>query len=138
MKLPLPVDRLADCVWLPRVIAKARLLLAGELPPEYEVRFAHPTGVDGEFMRWFDLKKEEVLTAAAGSDESVARWFLGRSPDAREKVTAWNDIAVNLGRPGFPLADRLPIGKSTTYAHLDTSAIDTVFDMIALDEKDPY
>lgn len=132
MNLPSPYDTLAGCVWLPRILAKARLMLARELPADYEPRFCHPTGVDGEFQRAFGLTKEEILAAAAGTDEEAAVWFSGRF--SSEEIERWNHTARNLGRPGFPLEERLPIGKATTYAHLDTSEIDNVFDMIVLDE----
>jgi hypothetical protein len=72
MKLPPPTETLAGAVWLPRILAKARLLQRGVLPPDYEARFCHPNGVDGQFLSHFDLSREEVLSAAKLSDEEVA------------------------------------------------------------------
>jgi hypothetical protein len=62
--IPLPRDRLAGCVWLPRILAKARMLKTGNLPPEYEARFCHPTGVDGLFLPHFALTQEEIFRQA--------------------------------------------------------------------------
>jgi hypothetical protein len=56
MKLPSPMEKLAGCVWLPRIIAKARLLKRGELAPDYVPRFCHPTGIDGQFISFFMLE----------------------------------------------------------------------------------
>lgn len=41
MNLPSPYQTLANCAWLPRIIAKARLLNAASLPDEYAARFCH-------------------------------------------------------------------------------------------------
>lgn len=134
MKLPSPYDALAGCVWLPRILAKARLLATGGLPAEYEARFGHPTGVDGQFMGWFGLTREEIVAAASDPDEAAAGWFTGRF--TAEQINGWNHIARNLGRPGFPMEERLPIAKATSYVHLDTTGIDNVFDVLVLDEKE--
>jgi len=134
MKLPSPYLTLAGCLWLPRILAKARLLAAGELSADYEARFGHPTGVDGQFLGWFGLAKEEILGVAGLDDEQVADWFAGRFGE--ERIAEWNQLARNLGRPGFPMEERLPIAKATSYAHLDTTGIDNVFDVLVLDERE--
>jgi hypothetical protein len=134
MKLPRPIDRLADCVWLPRIIEKARLLQAAALPEEYAARFCHVSGVDGQFMAFFDLKREELLTVSRRSDEEVAEWFLS-SADRKSRIPEWNRIGVNLGRPGFPMAERLPVALSTTYKHLAEQKLETVFQMLEADER---
>ncbi|MFD0894618.1 DUF5069 domain-containing protein [Luteolibacter ambystomatis] len=134
MKLPSPYDCLAGCLWLPRILAKARRLAAGTLPDDYAARFGHPTGVDGQFLGWFGLTKEEIVAAATGSDDEAAVWFNGRF--SKEEIDGWNHTARNLGRPGFPMEERLPIAKATSYAHLDTTGIDNVFDVLVLDESE--
>lgn len=135
MTLPSPRERLANCVWLPRIVAKARLLQRGELPPDYAARFCHPGGVDGQFMAYFELGRDELVAAAVLSDEAVGQWFLTRPAGGAHRIAAWNEIALNLGRPGYPLADRLPVAKTTTYRHLDTSQLNTVFEVLEADEK---
>ena len=134
MKLPSPHDELGGCLWLPRIIAKARLLREGVLPEEYSTRFCAPTGVDGHFITFFSLTREEVLDAAVLGDDEILPWFMGLPIVTPASIHEWNHIAVNLGRPGFPMDDRLPIAKTTTYSHLDAANVETVFEMIALDE----
>lgn len=133
MKLPTPRDRLADCLWLPRLVAKARLLARGELPAEYVARFCHPGGVDGHFLAHFELTRDDIVTAAANPDAEIARWFSAQ-PNAAARIAAWNRLAPNLGRPGFPMAERLPVALATTYCHLDASKITTVFEALEADE----
>ena len=48
----------------------------------------------------------------------------------------WQDVAVNLGRPGFPLADRMELGKATTYRDVDTRGLTTVFEVLEADERE--
>ena len=136
IKLPAPRDTLADCMWLPRLIAKARHLRAGTLPAEYALRFCHPTGVDAQFLAFFQIKPELIMAAAARSEQDVAAWFTWLSTVNPVRIAAWNELAVNLGRPGFPLADRLPVAKLTTYQHIDSTGLDTVFELIEADERE--
>ncbi len=135
MNLPRPTDRLAGCVWLPRILAKARLLQRGALPPDYATRFCHPNGVDGQFLAQFGLSREEILSAASRSDEEVAAWFLGRAASSTQHIEAWNRIAVNLGRPGYPLAERFTVALATTYQQVAARGPTTVFEMLEADEE---
>jgi hypothetical protein len=123
-------------MWLPRIIAKARLIESGGLPPEYADRFCHPTGVDAQFLRFFGLHKEDVLRSSRGTDEQVAAWFEALTVLHPSLVSQWNDLAQNLGRPGFPMAERLPIALATTYQHLQASKFSSVFEVIEADEAD--
>ena len=133
--LPRPKDRLADCVWLPRIVAKARLLAAGQLPAAYEQRFGAANGVDGHFLAFFRLTRGDIESAARLSDSGVALWFTSLPSVTREGVERWNHVAVNLGRPGYPMAERLPVALSTTYAHLAGRNIESVFDALEADES---
>ncbi|HEY3756506.1 MAG TPA: DUF5069 domain-containing protein [Opitutaceae bacterium] len=132
--LPAPRDRWAECVWLPRIVGKARLFRAGTLPPEFAARFGVPNGVDSVFLQHFDLTREEIISAAAGTDEEVATWFLGRPGGTKDRIREWNHIAANLGKPGYSLETRLPIGLATTYAHVAHLKPDNVFTMLEADE----
>ena len=134
MKLPKPTERLADCVWLPRIVAKARLLAKSALPEEYESRFCHPSGVDGEFLRFFKLTKEEVVLHFEKSNQEIADWFLS-DEKRKTSIQEWNHIALNLGRDGFPMSERLPIALSTTYKHLAARNPKTVFEALEADEE---
>jgi hypothetical protein len=134
MKLPRPAERLAGCVWLPRILSKARRAQAGTLPPDYAANFCHPKGVDGLFLVHFELSRAEVLMAAAQPDASAAEWFLSRT--SPERIEQWNQMAVNLGRPGYPFADRLPMGLATTYKHVAGCGLSTIFEVLEADEAD--
>jgi len=135
MNLPTPKARLANCVWLPRILAKARLLQRGELPPGYAERFCHPTGVDRLFLNHFHLQREDIVAAAGRTDEEVAAWFTARPAGRAESIAHWNDTALNLGRPGYPLAERLPIAKTTVYKNVDSTGMTTVFELLEADDR---
>ena len=93
MKLPAPQDTLANCVWLPRLLAKARQLKDGSLPPDYAARFCHPTGVDAQFLAFFQLTPEAVQAAAARL-ESVSVPSSRSRPAFRSLVTRAGDIGT--------------------------------------------
>ncbi|HEV2694333.1 MAG TPA: DUF5069 domain-containing protein [Verrucomicrobiae bacterium] len=133
MPLPPPRAQLANCIWLPRILAKARGIEAGTLPPDYAARFCHPGGVDGAFLNHFNFRREDIVTAAALPDWQIEAWLLARTTPAR--IAEWNHVAVNLGRSGFPLADRLPIALATSYKHIDPQGKTTVFEVLEADEK---
>ena len=122
-------------MWLPRIIAKARLIQSGALPSEYEVRFCHPTGVNAQFLSFFGLKKEDALSASRGNDDEVGSWFGELTAQRPSIISEWNFLAENLGRPGFPMAERLPVALSTVYKHLDPSKITSVFEALEADES---
>lgn len=131
--LPRPVGRLAGCVWLPRLIFKARQFSAGALPPEFAARFCHSTGVDGQFLAFFGLTREEILTVCRRDDTAVAEWFLS-SGERSARIADWNHVAVNLGRAGFPMAERLPVALEVAYPHVAHRNLQTVFEVLEADD----
>ncbi len=135
MRLPPPRAQLAGCMWLARILEKARLMEAQTLPAEYAERFCHPTGVDSQFLRFFNLDKDALLKASQLEDSDFAQWFLRYPGVTPGKIEEWNHLATNLGRTGFPMAERLPVALSTTYSHLDPSGITSVFEAIEQDER---
>lgn len=137
MSLPPPRACLDGVIWLPRLLAKARLLAAGALPPDYAARFCHPGGVDGQFLAHFGLTREVIEAGARLGDGAVVAWFRGLPSVTAESVAAWNDKAVNLGHPGYPLAERLPVARTTVYAHVDRPEFTCVFDFLEADEGLP-
>ena len=134
MNLPSPRAQLAGCIWLARIVAKARLVRTGGLPPEYASRFCHASGVDGQFIRFFSLTKEDLLAVGERSDPEVAAWFTALPMATTPRIQEWNRIAVNLGRVGFPMAERLPVALATTYQHLKGRTFETVFEVLEADE----
>ena len=134
MKIPKPREELAGCIWLPRILAKARGLQTGTLPPDYAARFCHTGGVDGAFLAHFGFTREDILEAAALPDVEIGAWLLAHT--SAQRVAEWNHVAVNLGRPGFPLAGRLPVALATTYKHIDPQGKTTIFEVLEADEKE--
>jgi Domain of unknown function (DUF5069) len=134
--LPLPRVRLADCVWLPRLIAKIRGLERGALPAEYVARFCDHDSVDEHFLRYFEISKDEMVEAVTrlGSDEAIAHWFRARPGLSTARIERWNEFAEDLGKPGFPMAARLVEVRPKMYAHLGAASIHSIFDLLEADE----
>lgn len=135
--LPPPRAALAGCVWLPRFLAKAQRQHDGELGSEYAPRFCDRDSVDEHFLRFFGIPQDELVAAAIRlrADEDLAAWFCARPGIDAGRIARWNDLAVNLGRPGFPMAARLAVVLPTAYRHLDPSRVRTIFDLLESDEK---
>src|SRR5262249_26895212 len=134
VKLPRPTEKLAECVWLPRILAKARQLQGDFLPPDYEASFCNPKGVDGVFLGHFGLNRDDILSAAALTNDKAAEWFLSRT--SAERIVQWNHTALSLGRPGYPMAERFPVALATTYKNVDSRGLTTVFEVLEADERD--
>jgi hypothetical protein len=97
-------------------------------------RLGHTSGVDGQFLRHFELTKEQVLEVSKGGDAEVLTWFKALPAATPDSIARWNELALNLGRPGYPMAERLPIALRTTYSHLSDRSFQTVFEVLNADE----
>jgi hypothetical protein len=130
------MDRLGGCVWLARFVDKCRLHFAGALPPDFQLPFCHPLATDGAFLAHFGLTKEEVLAAvaAAADDAAVVAAFVARGALTPERIAAWNALAPNLGRPGFPCEKSLAWARRNLYSAGADPRVDSVFTAIACDE----
>jgi hypothetical protein len=135
--LPPPRAELAGCVWLPRFLAKARQLHDGELGSEYAARFCDRDSVDEHFLRFFGLPQDEMIAAAVRlrADKAFAAWFRSRPGIDAARIAQWNAAAENLGRPGFPMAERLAAVLPTTYRQLDPARVRCIFDLLEADEQ---
>jgi hypothetical protein len=135
--LPSPRAKLADCLWLPRIIAKARALHAGELPADYVERFCNPVAVDGHFLQFFGLSKEDLLAAAERfpTDEEIATWFHALPGMDAKRIAEWNELAGNLGRSGYPMAERFKATLATIYSDFNPATVHSIFDLIETDEN---
>jgi hypothetical protein len=132
--LPPPRATFAGCIWLARILEKARRIQNGTLPAEYAARFGASNGTDGQFLGFFGLEKEQILAVAGVPEEEIERWFLDLPGVDLSRIAAWNQLAVNLGREGYPMQERLPVALATTYAHLDPRKIHSVFEALEADE----
>jgi len=132
-----PFETLAGCHHLARLTDKIRLHLAEQLPEDYQKPLFHPRGVDGFFMNHFGLSKEELLAAVRTSnhdDAAMAVWFESRIGNNEEKKKSWNELAVNLGKPGQPMHETLEWAKKKWNFPGDDPNLDSVFKTIEWDE----
>ena len=138
MKLRRPADKLAGCVWLPRFIDKARHHSAGTLEAEYIRPFCHPLATDGVFFAHFQLDKDEITGVVAGSkgdDTIIAQWFEGRPQYTPERVAAWNELAPNIGKEGYPVRSGfLWVLRHYYDGKAPDPRVDSAFTAIAYDE----
>ena len=138
MKLRRPTERLAGCVWLPRFVNKARHHLAGTLSADYVRPFCHPLATDGVFFQHFEIEQPEILQAVVdskGSDEIIATWFKQRAQYTPESVAAWNELAPNIGKEGFPMRRGFLWALNHYYGGgTPDPRIDSAFTAIAYDE----
>jgi len=133
MKLPAPRDELYGCIWLPRIRTKAQLHVAGELPEAYQRPFCHAEGVDGHFLAHFNTDQAALLVASVLPDVEFEEWFRGLRDNCDDHIAAWNEIAVNLGKPGTLMADRFAWARKKYYQHLNPQP-ETVFEALEADE----
>ena len=137
--LPNPRETLEECAWLPRFLAKTRLLLTDQLPPDYAERFGHPDGVDGNFFRFFGVTHEQMMDAwrQHPSNAAFAAWFRTLPGIDATRIEAWNTFAEKLGHPGYPMANRLAETLPKMAGRFDTSRTHSIFDLITADEASP-
>ena len=132
------MEKLAGCVFLPRFIDKARHFQAGTLDPEYVRPFCSPLATDGVFFAHFAIEKDEILrviAASAGDDAAVARWFAARPQCTAARIAAWNALAPNLGREGYPVRRGfLWILRHYYGGAAPDPRVDSAFTAIAFDE----
>lgn len=137
MKLRRPTDRLAGCVWLARFTDKARHHQAGTLDPDYVRPFCHPLATDGAFFKHFELDKEEILAVireSSGDDARVAAWFTRRPQGSPERIAAWNELAPNLGKEGYPVRRGFLWAVERYYGGVKDPRVNSIFTAIAYDE----
>jgi len=132
-----PLEKLADCYYLARLIDKIRLELVGQLSEDYRPYLFHRHGADTQFMNYFGLAKEELIEAVKATNNDDARmtaWFVQRTAVDEQKRNNWNELAVNLGKQGYPMAKTLIWAKENLLPHCTDPNIDTVFKAIERDE----
>ena len=132
-----PFEKLAGCFYLARLTDKVRLDLVGQLSEDYRPYLFHRHGADTQFMNYFGLAKEEVVAAvkaASNDDARMSAWFEQRTGLDEVKRNGWNELAVNLGKPGYAMAKTLTWAKENLLPHCPDPNIDTVFKAIEWDE----
>ena len=131
-----PFDKLAGCYYLARLADKIRLELLGQLSEDYRPYLFHPHGADTRFMKFFALDKDELVEAvkSTNSDAVLADWFTRRAALDDEKRNRWNELAVKLGKSGYPMFKTLIWAKENLLPKCSDPRIDTVFKAIEWDE----
>lgn len=139
MQLPHPRAELAGCCWLPRLATKTRAFLRGEMPTSYRLAFGSRIGVDGYFLRHFQLSHAQVVAAIrrAENDDALATWFLARPGVTVASIAAWNALAPQLGARGRPGYVTYQLVKWFFYPKSIFRAERGIFDAIARDENLP-
>ena len=85
------------------------------------------------FLNHFGLTSHEIVEAvrvSKGEDSRIESWFNHKIGPASK--TDWNELALNLGREGYPMADTLPRAKRVH--HCDDPGVDTCFKLLDWDE----
>lgn len=138
MHLPRHQDQLAGCVWLPRFAEKARLSLDRQLPFLYQLAFGSRYGVDGYFLRHFDLTIDQFLAAVHQSKDSaaLARWFLALPGVSPGRIAEWNHFATSLGARGHPGYLTRHLAKWLFYPKSVSSPVGSIFEAIDQDEHE--
>ena len=138
MRLPLPQDQLADCVWLPRFAEKARRYHARQLPLLYRLAFGSRLGIDGAFLRHFRLPLDSLLAAvrqAARDDAALAQWFLAHPGVNQTRIAEWNRRAMSLGAKGQPGYRTRQLIKWVFYPKSVVRPVNSLFEAIEQDER---
>ncbi|MBI2517369.1 MAG: DUF5069 domain-containing protein [Opitutae bacterium] len=136
MKLPHPAAQLAGCCWLPRLAAKTRVFLQGEMPLSYRIAFGSRRGIDGYFLRHFRLEMRKVVSAVkhAENDAALVAWFLQQPGVSPQTIAAWNEFAPRLGAKGHPAYATRQIVKWFLYPKSILHPVGSLFEMIVQDE----
>jgi hypothetical protein len=131
-----PYDQsVADTFHWARFIDKVRQHLVGTLPNEYAKVLGHSHGVDGQFLDHFGLTIELVTKAVDGkTDTELAEWLERTMDNYAVKRNSWNELAPNLGKPGFPMDRIVKIAVKRIYKEVIWSPELSVFDIIDIDE----
>jgi Domain of unknown function (DUF5069) len=139
MILPHPRDELVGCWWLPRLTAKTRSYLQGEMPFSFQIAFGSRIGVDGYFFRHFQLSRAQVIAAvrAAPTDEGVGQWFLALHTVNARSIAAWNEFAPRLGAKGHPEHLTRHVAKWIYFSTSISRPVDSLFEMLVQDEATP-
>lgn len=136
MKLRLPLEKLAGCIWLPRFVDKVRAHRDGALHPDFQLAFCHPRGVDGHFFRHFAFDKATIVPAIANAadDAAAASWFLAQPGVAPARIEAWNAFAPTIGREGCPGREAFLFMRRRLYGEHPPVALESAFEGIYFDE----
>lgn len=131
-----PRETMAGWAYLPRLVDKIRLHLAGKLHPDYQANYL----AKGFDKLWFDrsgVKPEELVAVvkASATDGEVCDWVARHSKATEADRTAHREQLFRSGSEADPaIRDRLKMRKEQAgLAHRDD--IQTFVDFIDADER---
>lgn len=131
-----PKEVMAGWAYLPRLVDKIRLHLAGQLHPDYQPNFLHK-GFDKLWLDRAGVKSEQLVEVVRQSitDGQVCDWVSRNVKRSEAEKAAHRDYLFNHGRENDPaLRDRLKMRKEQSgLGHRDD--IQTFVDYIDADEK---
>lgn len=128
-----PREVMSGWAYLPRLVDKVRLHLAGKLHPDYQGNFCK--GFDGAWLEAAGVTAEQFIEVVKGTitDGQVADWVLKNVKKSDAEKAAHRDHLLNHGRTGDELRARLKMRKEQAgMAHRDD--IQTFVDFIDADE----
>src|SRR2546423_1510414 len=107
-----PRETMAGWVYLPRLIDKVRLHLAGQLPPDYQENFTK--GVDGQWLKAAGLSAGQFIEVVKNSitDGEVCDWVRVNVKKTDAEKNAFASFLLNRGRENDPaIRERLEMRK---------------------------
>jgi hypothetical protein len=122
---------------LPRFAAKVRASLSHELPWSYRLALGSPRGIDGSFLRQFQLSYRQFVQAieASSSDETLAQWFRALPSVTDDSIASWNRHAPMLGSKGCPGYLIRHLVKWVYYPKSLIHPVQSLFEAIEQDER---
>jgi len=125
---------MAGWTYLPRLVDKVRLHLAGKLHPDYQENFTK--GFDGAWLKSAGLTAEQFIDVVKNTvcDGEVCDWVSKNVRKADAEKTAHREAVLNYGKGDDALKARLQTRKEQnglTHRH----DIETFVDFIDADEK---
>lgn len=131
-----PKEMMAGWAYLPRLVDKIRLHLAGQLHPDYQPNYLHK-GFDKLWLDRAGVSPADLVEVVRRSitDGQVCDWVARQVKRTEAEKAAHRDYLFNHGRENDPaLRDRLKMRKEQSgLAHRDD--IQTFVDYIDADEK---
>jgi hypothetical protein len=129
-----PRETMCGWVYLPRIIDKTRLHLAGKLHADYQENLTK--GFDGTWLKAAGLTAENFIEVVKNSitDGQIADWVAKNVQRTDEQKKAFNDFVLNRGRDDEAAKARLKMRKEQSgLGHRDD--LQTIVDYIDADEK---
>jgi len=130
-----PREVMAGWTYLPRLVDKIRLHLAGRLHPDYQENFTK--GFDRAWLKAAGLSAESFIDVVKNSltDGEVCDWVMTNVKKSDAEKAAHREAVLNYGKDGDePLKARMKMRKEQsglTHRH----DIQTFVDFIDADEK---